>query len=112
MYPLLRLSLDWNSLTNWLIDPNNTEYLLLILLIIGTVLTPIAIYAYQRSKIPKLKFDGFVKVDSPDSRLGDQDFKGITGYFGKVKNANRRSEGKVEGCQGFITIGARTYRSV
>jgi hypothetical protein len=81
-------------------------------LIIGTVATPIIIYAHQRSKIPKLKFNGFVKVDSPDSRLGDKDIKGITGYFVKVKNAKRRSEGKAEGCQGFITIRARIYRSV
>ena len=44
---LLLIGLDWDWLTNWLIDPNNTEYLLLILLIIGTVLTPIIIYAHQ-----------------------------------------------------------------
>jgi hypothetical protein len=98
-------------LTNWITDPRNTEYVLLILLIIGTVLTPIIIYTHQRSKIPKLKFDGFVKVASPDRRLGDKDIKGITGYFLKVKNANRRSEGKVD-CQGFIIVGIRTYRTV
>jgi len=105
----------WNYiawLTDWLTNPDNTENLLLILLIIGTVLTPIVIYAHQRSKIPKLRFDGFIKVDSPDRRLGSHDIKGITGFFVKVKNANRRSEGKAEECQGYITIGTRTYRTV
>jgi hypothetical protein len=98
-------------LTNWLSDPNNTENLLLIFLIIGTVLTPIIIYNLDRGRIPKLKFSRFIKVNSSEWGLL---FAGQnrTGFFIKVVNTNRRSEGKADECQGFVTVGNKTYRTV
>jgi hypothetical protein len=75
-------------------------------------LQQLIIYGLERGRILKLKFNGFVKIDSPDSRLGTIDLAGISGFFVKVVNVNRRSEGESGTCQGFVTVSNRTYRTV
>jgi hypothetical protein len=91
----------FQEIVEWYTINVNTEYLLLFFLIIATILTPAVIYAHQRSKIPRLKFDGIIKVDSPDSRLGSIDNQGVSGFFVKVVNVNRRSEGE-SGASDFV----------
>ena len=102
----------FQEIVEWYTIYVNTEYLLLFFLIVATILTPAVIYAHQRSKIPRLELDGFVKIDSPDSRLGSIDNQGASGFFVKVVNVNRRSEGESGTCQGFVTVGNRPYRTV
>jgi hypothetical protein len=102
----------FQEIVEWYTIYVNTEYLLLFFLIVATILTPAVIYAHQRSKIPRLKLDGFVKIDSPDSRPGSIDNQGVSGFFVKVVNVNRRSEGESGTCQGFVTVGNRPYRTV
>ncbi len=95
------------DLTGWLIP--NIGYLISLAVVIITG-GPVFIYLHKRLKIPKLRFDGFFKSDS--SELGTTGPKDLIRFFIKVINANRRSEGNAELCQGFITVGNKTYRTV
>jgi hypothetical protein len=99
----------FQEIVDWFIV--NIEYLIPLFTIIGGSL-PVLIYVHKRTLIPRLKFDGFVKIDSPDSRLGSIDNQGVSGFFVKVVNVNRRSEGESGTCQGFVTVVNRTYRTV
>jgi hypothetical protein len=94
--------------SDWFID--NIENWLLFLLIIATVLTPAVIYVHQRSKIPRLKFGEFIKVDR--SYIVDSERVDVTKFFIKVINKNKRSEGNAEECYGFITLRSNPVRTV
>jgi hypothetical protein len=83
--------------------------ILLLLLILATVVGPVLIYLLNRSKIPKLAFDKYFKKDSLE--VVTTGTLNSTTFFIKIINVNKRSEGKVEGCTGFISIGDKTYRT-
>ena len=84
---------------------------LLLFLSIATILTPMIIYLLERSRTPKLKFKGFLKLDNPEGINTKTQGDG-TGYFIEIINSNKRSEGNADLCRGFITLGNRTHTTL
>jgi hypothetical protein len=65
------------------------------------------VYLFERLRIPKLRFGGFLKIDSPEVGITSGS-KDLTRFFVRITNVNRRSEGNAELCIGFIIIGNKT----
>jgi hypothetical protein len=85
----INITLDSLNIESYYSEPQN---LLLIILIIVSIVMPLLVYYFERSKIPKLVFDGVWKKNV---------YVGI-GYYVKVKT--KKGEGRTQGVQGFVGI--------
>jgi hypothetical protein len=65
-------------------------------------LSSVFIYIHQRSKIPKLSFDGYFKKEQ--AFLTSHMSSKITTYYVRIENVNPKSEGEILSCAGSLTI--------
>lgn len=64
---------------------------------------------HQRSKIPKLSFDGYFKKEQ--AFLTSHMSSKITTYYVRIENVNPKSEGEILSCAGSLTINETAWIS-
>jgi hypothetical protein len=72
-------------------------------------LSSVFIYIHQRSKIPKLSFDGYFKKEQ--AFLTSHISSKITTYYVRIENVNPKSEGEILSCAGSLTVNDTEYKT-
>jgi len=89
--------------------PNNTAGIIISAVGGAIGLTSLFIYLHQRSKIPKISFDGYFKKEQ--AFLTSNVSTKATTYYVRIEK-NPKGEGEIESCAGSLNVNNSIYRTV
>ncbi|HET7147177.1 MAG TPA: hypothetical protein VFI73_01645 [Candidatus Nitrosopolaris sp.] len=73
-------------------------------------MTSVFFYVRGRSRVPKLSFDGYFKIDKQFITGGVP--SKLTIYCVRIEDMNMKSEGRIRSCAGSLTVNGNVYKTV